>query len=88
MNTVTAAGSRARCSPTTRSDDPLAPSVTENDVAIGALIAGGATALAGTVLLFLNRPQSYRTEDRGDLKIEIRPAASLDTASLSARIVF
>ncbi|MGK4005290.1 hypothetical protein WMF31_21860 [Sorangium sp. So ce1036] len=74
------------CAP--KPSDEHAPSVTKNDVALGALIAGGATALAGTVLLFLNMPQSYRTEDRGDLKLEIRPAASLDTASLSARIVF
>ncbi|KYF66968.1 hypothetical protein BE11_18415 [Sorangium cellulosum] len=59
-----------------------------NRLAIGALVAGGATAVTGAVLLFMNRPQSYRTEDRGGVKVELRPAASLDAASLSTRLVF
>ncbi|WP_434047821.1 MULTISPECIES: hypothetical protein [Sorangium] len=63
-------------------------SVLENRLAIGAFIAGGATVITGTVLLFMNRPQSTRTEDRGGVKVELRPAASLDAAWLSARFVF
>ncbi|XYI02801.1 PEGA domain-containing protein [Sorangium sp. So ce1128] len=60
----------------------------ENGLGIGVLVAGGATVITGTVLLFMNRPASYRTEDRGGFKLEIHPAASLDAASLSARLVF
>ncbi|WP_437931558.1 PEGA domain-containing protein [Sorangium sp. So ce291] len=60
----------------------------ENGLGIGALVAGGAMVTTGTVLLFMNRPVSYRTEDRGGVKLEIQPAASLDAASLSARVVF
>ncbi|WP_437661228.1 hypothetical protein [Sorangium sp. So ce1182] len=63
-------------------------SVLENRLAIGALIAGGATAITGTALLFMNRPETYRAEDRGGVKIEVRPAASIDAAGLSARLVF
>ncbi|WP_437580839.1 hypothetical protein [Sorangium sp. So ce887] len=62
-------------------------SVLENRLAIGALVASGAAAITGTALLFMNT-QHDRTEDRGGVKIEIRPAASPDTAALSARLVF
>ncbi|XYI02804.1 hypothetical protein ACMHYB_24845 [Sorangium sp. So ce1128] len=68
--------------------DMYGGSVLENQLALGALIAGGATAITGTVLLFMNRPQSYRTEDRGGVKVELRPAASLGAAGMSARLVF
>jgi hypothetical protein len=44
--------------------------------------------ITGTVLLFMNRPQSYRTEERDGVQIELLPAASGDAASLSARLVF
>ncbi|WP_437320965.1 hypothetical protein [Sorangium sp. So ce385] len=74
------------CAPSAR--DEYDGSVVENQLAIGALVAGGATAIAGTVLLFMNRPETYRTEDRGSVKIELRPAASLDAAMLSSRLVF
>ncbi|WP_437737602.1 hypothetical protein [Sorangium sp. So ce1335] len=72
----------------TSDSDAYDPSVLENQLGIGALVAGGATAITGTVLLFMNRPQSYRSEDRGGVKVELRPAASFDAASLSARLVF
>ncbi|WP_437303017.1 hypothetical protein [Sorangium sp. So ce388] len=65
-----------------------AGSVLENRLAIGALIVGGATAVTGTALLFMNRPETYRPEDRGGVKLEVRPAASPDAAGLSARLVF
>ncbi|WP_437971336.1 hypothetical protein WMF04_19445 [Sorangium sp. So ce260] len=68
--------------------DAYNPSVFESGLAIGALVAGGATVITGTVLLFMNRPQSYRTADPGGVKIELRPAASPDAAALSARLVF
>ncbi|XXX81657.1 hypothetical protein WMF30_23145 [Sorangium sp. So ce134] len=74
------------CAPSAR--DEYDGSVLESRLAIGAFIAGGATAIAGTVLLFMNRPETYRTEDRGGVKVELRPAASLDAAMLSGRLVF
>ncbi|WP_437900494.1 hypothetical protein [Sorangium sp. So ce124] len=73
------------CMPSAR--DEYEGSVLEDRLAIGALIAGGASAITGTVLLLMNRPQSYRTEDRGGVKLEILPAASLDAAMLRARFV-
>ncbi|WP_437947773.1 hypothetical protein WME98_44835 [Sorangium sp. So ce296] len=63
-------------------------SVLENRLGIGALVAGGATVITGSVLLFMNRPEAYRTPDRGGVKIELRPAASLEGAMLSGRVVF
>ncbi|WP_437282311.1 hypothetical protein WME90_17575 [Sorangium sp. So ce375] len=69
-------------------DDEYDASVIEERFAIGALIAGGATAMTGTVLVFMNRPMSYRTEDRGGVKLEVHPAVSFDAAILSARLVF
>ncbi|WP_433936613.1 hypothetical protein AB3662_18235 [Sorangium cellulosum] len=63
-------------------------SVLENRLAIGAFVVGGATVITGTALLFMNRPQSIRTEDRGGVRVEFRPAVSLDAARLSARFVF
>ncbi|MGK4002827.1 hypothetical protein WMF31_09425 [Sorangium sp. So ce1036] len=59
-----------------------------DDVAIGAFIAGGAIAVTGTVLLLMNRPQAYRIHDRGEVKVELRPIASLGAGGLSARLVF
>ncbi|WP_437516011.1 hypothetical protein [Sorangium sp. So ce1099] len=81
---------RERCVPycVPSDSDDYAGSVLEHQLGIGAVIAGGATVVTGTVLLFLNRPQSYRTEDRGGVKLELRPAASLGAAGLSARLVF
>ncbi|WP_437931562.1 hypothetical protein WMF37_20645 [Sorangium sp. So ce291] len=74
------------CAPS--DSDGYGGSVLENRLGIGALIAGGATVVTGMVLLFTNRPQSYRTEDRGGVKLELRPAASVGGAGLSARLVF
>ncbi|KYF97451.1 hypothetical protein BE18_38580 [Sorangium cellulosum] len=74
------------CAPSAR--DEYDGSVLESRLAFGALAAGGATAIAGTVLLFMNRPETFRTEDRGGVMVELRPAASLDAAMLSGRLVF
>ncbi|WP_437682325.1 hypothetical protein [Sorangium sp. So ce131] len=79
-------GCERSCPPSTA--DGYEASVLENRLAIGALVAGGAAAVAGTVLLFMNRPQPYRTEDRGGVKLDLLPAASFDAAGLSARLVF
>ncbi|HTN86872.1 MAG TPA: hypothetical protein VL242_24410 [Sorangium sp.] len=79
---------RRECRPFCPAHYDDAGSVLENRLAIGALIAGGATAITGTALLFMNRPETYRAGDRGGVKLEIRPAASLDAAGLSARLVF
>ncbi|XXX81655.1 hypothetical protein WMF30_23130 [Sorangium sp. So ce134] len=81
---------RDGCDP---SCEPFTPdaydgSVLENGLGIGALIAGGATVITGTVLLFVSGPDAYRASDRGGVKIELRPAASPDAAALSARLVF
>jgi hypothetical protein len=62
-------------------------SINEGLLAAGTLLVGGATALTGVVMLFMNGPQSYRNEERGDVKIEIRPAASPDAAMVTVRFV-
>lgn len=62
-------------------------SVNEGWLATGTLLVGGATALTGAVMLFMNGPQSYRNEERGDVKIEIRPAASPGAAMVTVRFV-
>ncbi|MGK3972604.1 hypothetical protein WMF38_12910 [Sorangium sp. So ce118] len=60
----------------------------ENRLAIGSFIAGGAALITGGVLVYMNRPRSYRTEDRGDVKIELAPAVSDSAAGLSTRFSF
>ncbi|XXT24989.1 hypothetical protein WME94_25990 [Sorangium sp. So ce429] len=61
--------------------------VIANRPVISALIAGGATVITGTVLLFMKRPPSYRTEDGSGVNVELRGAASLDAAGLSTRLL-
>jgi tetratricopeptide (TPR) repeat protein len=60
----------------------------ENGFAIGSFIVGGATLVAGSVMVLLNRPQSYRTEDQGNVKVEVLPVVSAHAAGLSARLSF
>ncbi|XXX78394.1 hypothetical protein WMF30_06445 [Sorangium sp. So ce134] len=60
----------------------------ENRIAIGAFVAGGAALIAGGVLVTMNWPRSYRTDDRGDVEIELAPAVSDSAAGLSTRISF
>ncbi|KYF49337.1 hypothetical protein BE04_26195 [Sorangium cellulosum] len=80
----------ARCVPSCKpfASDAYDGTDLENGLGIGALLVGGAAVITGTVLLFVNGPESYRTRDRGGVTIELRPAASLDAAALSARLVF
>ncbi|AGP36002.1 hypothetical protein SCE1572_16720 [Sorangium cellulosum So0157-2] len=63
-------------------------SILENRIAIGSFIAGGAALIAGGALVYMNRPRTYRTEDRGDVEVEIAPAVSSGAAGLSTRISF
>jgi hypothetical protein len=61
---------------------------TEGRIATGLFIAGGAALATGSVLAYLNRPRSYRSEDRSSMEIEVVPAASGAVAGLSARFSF
>lgn len=61
---------------------------TEGGVAVGLFIAGGAALATGSVLTFLNRPRSYRSEDRSGVDLQVVPAASDAVAGLSARLSF
>ncbi|XXX76818.1 hypothetical protein WMF30_55130 [Sorangium sp. So ce134] len=74
------------CAPTTT--DATSRGVTESRVATGLFIAGGATLAAGAVLVFLNMPRAYRSEDRGGVELRIVPAASGATAGVSAHLSF
>lgn len=73
------------CAPTT---DTTSRATTESRVATGLFIAGGATLAAGAVLVFLNMPRTYRTEDQGGVELRIVPVASGAAAGLSARLSF
>ncbi|WP_437797531.1 hypothetical protein [Sorangium sp. So ce693] len=73
------------CAPTT---DTTSRATTESHVATGLFIAGGATLAAGAILVFLNMPRTYRTEDEGGVELRIVPAASGAAAGLSARLSF
>lgn len=74
------------CAPTTT--DTSSRGMTESRVANGLFIAGGATLAAGAVLVFLNMPRTYRTEDQGGVELQIVPAAPGAAAGLSARLSF
>ncbi|WP_437760931.1 hypothetical protein [Sorangium sp. So ce1389] len=63
-------------------------SILENRVAIGSFIGGGVALIAGGALVYMNRTRSYRTEDRGEVKIQLAPAVSAGVAGLSTRISF
>ncbi|WP_438004983.1 hypothetical protein [Sorangium sp. So ce321] len=60
----------------------------ENELAVGSFVAAGAALITGGVLVYMNWPRSYRTDDRGDVKIELAPAVSGSAAGLSTRISF
>ncbi|WP_437941067.1 tetratricopeptide repeat protein [Sorangium sp. So ce341] len=78
------------CGPSCPTNDGGAydQSLLENRVAIGSFIAGGAALIAGGVLVYMNTPRTYRTEDRGEIKVELAPAVSASAAGLSTRISF
>lgn len=60
----------------------------ENGFGIGALVVGGAGLLGGAGMILLNLPQSYRTQDESDVKVEVMPMASTTVAGISMRVVF
>ncbi|KYF53833.1 hypothetical protein BE04_13605 [Sorangium cellulosum] len=78
------------CGTTCSADDGSAydQSVLENRIAIGSFIAGGAALIAGGVLVYVNRPRTYRTEDRGNLRIELTPVVAAGAGGVSTRISF
>ncbi|WP_437840446.1 hypothetical protein [Sorangium sp. So ce1153] len=60
----------------------------EGRVAAGAFVAGGVTVATGLVLVWLNRPRAYRSEDRGGLELQLSPLVSRERGALSARLSF
>jgi hypothetical protein len=60
----------------------------ENAFGIGALVVGGAGLLGGAGMLLLNLPQSVRTQDESDVKVEVAPLVSSTIAGISMRVVF
>ncbi|HWO20904.1 MAG TPA: hypothetical protein VNO30_19190 [Kofleriaceae bacterium] len=60
-----------------------------NQLAIGALAAGGTAVAVGLVLgVWLNQPRAHRTEARPLPEIELVPIVSLQRAELSAQVHF
>lgn len=57
-------------------------------IATGAMATAGVAVAAGLMLVFLNQPRSYRTEDRDAATFELTPMASPDAAGISARLRF
>jgi len=73
--------------------DPETPSAYRrgrwrHHIATGAMATAGTAAAAGLVLLFINQPRAYRTENRESGRFQIVPLASPDTAGVSARLRF
>ncbi|WP_437820492.1 hypothetical protein [Sorangium sp. So ce1078] len=60
----------------------------EGHVAVGLFIAGGTTLAAGAALAYVNRPRSYRVDEKSGVKLEVVPVASDATAGMTARILF
>jgi hypothetical protein len=80
------------CPPTTcvpiRASDLYERSQLEDQLAIGALAAGGAAVAVGLVLAWRNQPWAQRTEARPRTGIELVPILSLQRAALSAQVHF
>ncbi len=74
------------CSPV--ATDLIARGKLERGVAGWSFVAGGAALTIGAVLLWLNRPRSYPSEDRGDVNLQLAPFVDKDAQGLSARISF
>ena len=78
---------RSGCPPT-GSSDTYRRAVTDNRLAIGAFLAGGATVTVGLTLAWLNQLHVHRTEPRPLAPIEIAPLVSVDQAGASALFRF
>jgi tetratricopeptide (TPR) repeat protein len=79
-------GERPHCPPET--PPAYRRSEWEARVATGTIAVAGTAAAAGLVLLFLNQPRAYRTENREGGVFQLVPIASPDTAGVSARLRF
>ncbi|HWO19248.1 MAG TPA: hypothetical protein VNO30_10735 [Kofleriaceae bacterium] len=60
----------------------------ENQLAVGALAAGGTAVAVGLALAWLNQPRAQRTEARPLSRIELVPIVSLQRAELSVQVHF
>ena len=60
----------------------------ENGIGIGSLVVGGAALLVGSGMVILNLPQSYRSKDESDVKVDVVPLVSASSAGLSTRFTF
>ena len=60
----------------------------ENGIGIGSLVVGGAALLVGSGMVILNLPQSYRSKDESDVKVDVVPLVSASSAGLSTRLTF
>jgi hypothetical protein len=57
-------------------------------IGTGMLIAGGAAAVIGLAGVYLNQPQSHRSEPASDVKLDFAPMVSGAGAGVAARIEF
>lgn len=60
----------------------------QHRIATGAMITAGTAAAAGLVLLFVNQPRAYRTENREEGRLQLVPMAAPHAAGVSARLRF
>ncbi len=74
------------CSPNTTG--PYEGAQVQNGLGIAALAVGGVGMLGGAGMVLLNLPQSYRTQDESDVKVEVAPMVSASIVGLSTRVVF
>lgn len=62
--------------------------VLEHELAIGAFVVGGAVAIGGLALAWINQPRAPRAEARSPSRIELTPVVSPHRAELGALIRF
>ncbi|WP_437523275.1 hypothetical protein WME79_33790 [Sorangium sp. So ce726] len=74
------------CTP--QSADKYDRGVMESRIAIGLIVVGGAALVSGSAMEAMNVPRSYRTEDRGGMKVGLVPVVSGSAAALLTRISF
>lgn len=79
-------GDKPTCPPQTPT--PYRRGRWEDRIATGVIATAGTAAAVGLVLVFLNQPRAYRTENREGGRFQIVPIASPNTAGVSARLRF
>jgi hypothetical protein len=62
--------------------------VTDNRIAIGALVGGGTALVVGLTMAWINQLQVHRTEARAPGPIEVTPILSTDHVGVSAQLRF